>query len=97
MNHLADLILRIIIFSLFQVKQPWDDRNFLSNDLSSPETTSHIFLTNQTILSDKAGQCEGAASNIILIEGGFLGSTLDHLKYNMKYDGAGEIMQPGQL
>ena len=35
--------------------------------------------------------------NIILIEGGFLGSALDHLKYNMKYDGAGEIMQPGQL
>ena len=35
--------------------------------------------------------------NVILIEGGFLGSALDHLKYNMKYDGAGEIMQPGQL
>ena len=33
------------------------------------------------------GRC---VSNIILIEGGFLGSTLHHLKSNMKYDGAVE-------
>ena len=56
---------------------------FLLNDLNSPTTTSHIFLPNLT--SDNTQ----GVSNIILIEGGFLGPpSCDHLKYDMKYDGA---------
>ena len=63
---------------------------FLLNDLSRPETRSHIVLP-RNLTSDNT---QGAVSNISLIEGGFLGPTGDHLKSNMKYDGAGDSMQP---
>ena len=83
MNHIADLMLRIIFNILFRVKQQKPFPKMNRQDLVFSSLIRGFLVTRQ--------------GNIILIEGGFLGSALDHLKYNMKYDGAGEIMQPGQL
>ena len=84
MNHIADLMLRIIFNILFRVKQPF------------PKMTSAAKRQHLVFSSLIRGFLVTRQGNIILIEGGFLGSALDHLKYNMKYDGAGEIMQPDQ-
>ena len=82
MNHIADLMLRIIFNILFRVKQQKPFPKMNRQDLVFSSLIRGFLVTRQ--------------GNIILIEGGFLGSALDHLKYNMKYDGAGEIMQPDQ-